>query len=113
VLVRLTSEERAELTEQAAARGISVPRYLVECAAAVQVGGGLSTATDQREEMASLLGVRRLLANVANNVNQVAKAANASGLPMVQGEALAAFRAAKRASDRIYDLVDGMLVRQR
>jgi Bacterial mobilisation protein (MobC) len=78
----------------------------------VQAGGTSVMATDRREDMATLLGVRRLLANVANNVNQIARAANAGVLP-TSGESAAAFNAAKRASDRIYDVVDGMLARRR
>lgn len=108
VKLRLTEAERAELAAHAAQRGITVQRYLLECVAAVQAGGTLETASDRREDMATLLGVRRLLANVANNVNQIARAANAGALPM-RGESAAAFNAAKRASDRIYDVVDGML----
>jgi Bacterial mobilisation protein (MobC) len=109
VKLRLTEDERAELAAHAGQRGITVQRYLLECVAAVQAGGSLmETATDRREDMAALLGVRRLLANVANNVNQIARAANAGALPS-HGESSAAFDAAKRASDRIYEVVNGML----
>jgi Bacterial mobilisation protein (MobC) len=113
VKLRLTEAERGELAAQASQRGITVQRYLLECAAAVQAGGSvIETATDRREDMATLLGLRRLLANVANNVNQIARAANAGALP-TGAESAAAFNAARRASDRIFDVVDRMLPKPR
>lgn len=110
VQVRVSEEERSELAEQAAAQGVSIQRYLLECAAAVRSGGiPVETASARQEWIASVLGLRRLLATVANNVNQVAKVANAGGLPMAQREAVATFQAARRASDRLYDLADEVL----
>lgn len=110
VLIRLTDQERDALASRAAAQGISVQRYLLECAAAVEAGGGDLETKTQRDEFAKdLLSVRRLLANVANNANQVAKAANSGGLVGIQRQADASFAAARRASDRIYDLLDEVL----
>lgn len=113
VKLRLTDQERDWLAEQAAAQGVSIQRYLLECATAVQAGGvGAETTSARQEWMASVLGLRRLLANVANNVNQVAKVANAGGLPMAQREAVATFQAARRASERLYDLADEVLAKR-
>jgi hypothetical protein len=81
--VRLSLEERRQLRERAADLGVSVPRLLVESA----LSGG-ETPTDRRAMIAELFEVRRLLATVANNVNQLAKVANTSGEVSV-GERLA------------------------
>lgn len=106
----MSEEEWSVLAERATVQGVNVQRYLLECAAAVAAGAvPLDTASTRQEAMASLLGVRRLLATIANNVNQVARVANSGGLPMAHGEAVATFRAARRASDRVFDLADAML----
>ena len=72
--VKLTGEERDQLRARAAGVGMSVPRLLVESALS-----GVETATDRRRMIADLFEVRRLLATIANNVNQLAHAANISG----------------------------------
>ena len=72
--VTLTEPEREQLRERAAELGVSVPRLLVESALS-----GVETPSDRREMIAELFEVRRLLATVANNVNQLAKMANISG----------------------------------
>jgi hypothetical protein len=74
--VKLTEEERDRLRARAAELGVSVPRLLVESALGEH---GAETATERRREMAELFEVRRLLATVANNVNQQARAANVTG----------------------------------
>ncbi len=72
--MKLTDEERKQLRARAAELGVSVPRLMVESAI-----NGVETPTDRRRMIAELFEVRRLLATVANNVNQLAKAANISG----------------------------------
>jgi Bacterial mobilisation protein (MobC) len=72
--VTLTEPEREQLRERAAGLGVSVPRLLVESALS-----GVETPSDRRGMIAELFEVRRLLATVANNVNQLAKVANISG----------------------------------
>jgi hypothetical protein len=72
--VKLSEAEREQLRERAAELGVSVPRLLVESALS-----GVETSTDRRAMIAELFEVRRLLATVANNVNQLAKVANTSG----------------------------------
>jgi hypothetical protein len=69
--VRLTVEESAALRLKARRLGVSVPRLLVESALAEH-----DTATDRRDLMATLFGLQRLLGNIANNVNQLARKAN-------------------------------------
>ena len=72
--VKLTETEREQLRARAAELGVSVPRLMVESALS-----GVETPTARRQTIAELFEVRRLLATVANNVNQLAHAANISG----------------------------------
>ncbi len=72
--VLLTEEEREQLRARAGELGVSVPRLLVESALS-----GVETPTERRAWIAGLFELRRLLATVANNVNQLAKVANTSG----------------------------------
>jgi hypothetical protein len=73
--VKLTEEERDQLRARAAELGVSVPRLMVESA----LGGATGMAPDRQREVAELFEVRRLLATVANNVNQLARLANTTG----------------------------------
>lgn len=75
-------------------------------------GTSLETKTQRDEFVRDLMPVRRLLANVANNVDQVAKVANSGGLVGAQNQANASYAAARRALDRIYDLIDQILPRR-
>jgi hypothetical protein len=72
--VKLTDGEQEKLRALAAVLGVSVPRLLVESALA-----GRETPTERRAAVAELFEIRRLLATVANNVNQLAHTANISG----------------------------------
>jgi hypothetical protein len=72
--VKLTEAERDQLRARAAELGVSVPRLLVESALE-----GRETPTERRGLIVELFELRRLLATVANNVNQLARAANISG----------------------------------
>ena len=72
--VLLTEEERERLRARAGELRVSVPRLLVESALS-----GVETPAERRAWIAELFELRRLLATVANNVNQLAKVANISG----------------------------------
>jgi Bacterial mobilisation protein (MobC) len=72
--VKLSESEREQLRARAAELGVSVPRLMVESAL-----HGVETPTDRRRMVAELFEARRLLATVANNVNQLARSANISG----------------------------------
>jgi len=74
VHVRLTEAEHEQLAGLADGHGVSVQRLLVEAALA-----GRETPAARRSAMAELFEIRRLQANVANNVNQLARAANVTG----------------------------------
>lgn len=73
--VKTSPEDAARLRALAAAAGITVPRFLVEAAFA-DLG---ETATDRTEKLTEFLRARRLMAAVSNNLNQLTKAANATG----------------------------------
>jgi Bacterial mobilisation protein (MobC) len=72
--VTLTKAEREQLRARAAELRVSVPRLMVESALS-----GVETPSARRHVMAELFEARRLLATVANNVNQLARSANISG----------------------------------
>jgi hypothetical protein len=58
----------------------------------------------RHEVIARMFSVHRLLAGIANNVNQMAKATNATG--DVQGEMVATLRKVREVADRIDGFVD-------
>jgi len=72
--VKLTEVEREQLRARAAELRVSVPRLMVESALSE-----VETPTDRRRLVRELFETRRLLATVANNVNQLARSANISG----------------------------------
>jgi hypothetical protein len=93
--VKTSPEEEAVLLRLAAEQGVTVPRLLVESAMA----GDRATAAERRDGIVELFAIRRLLAGVSNNVNQVAKKANAaSDFP---AEAAAVLDAVRRLVPRI------------
>jgi len=81
-LVWLTAEEKLALVSRAAEENVSVSRLLVESALA-----GGESPEGRRAVMVELLQLRRLLATIANNVNQLARAANVSGEVSPRAEA--------------------------
>ncbi|GAB2868601.1 hypothetical protein GCM10022221_81970 [Actinocorallia aurea] len=95
VKVLLSDEERAELVERAEEARLSVPRLLVESALA----GGRRTASERRGLVAEFLAVRRLVAAIGNNVNQLARAANATN--RTPAELPVVLDALKRVLDRL------------
>jgi len=100
--VSVTPEEEAVLVRLAESQGVTVVRLLVESATAARA----ETSAQRRAAMAELFAVRRLLAGMANNVNQLARHANAGEeFPAEAVHALAAFR---RLAFRIDDVLDGM-----
>ena len=98
--VLVTPEEEAQLLQLSAAQGVSIPRLLVESALA----GGAETAAGRRNVIEELFAVHRLLATIANNVNQIARATNAT--LETQPETFATLAAVRRVAERIDDAVD-------
>ena len=72
--VTLTSTEQQLLRERAAQLEVTVPRLMVEAALA-----GAQTLTERADIRLRLDQLVQLLANIANNVNQVAHQANIEG----------------------------------
>lgn len=108
--VKVTPEEEGVLLRLALAQGVTIPRLLVETTlAAGTVGataGAVETPTDRRNAMAELFALHRLLASISNNVNQMARATNATG--EVAAEMTAALRAARRTAERIDTAIDDL-----
>ena len=99
----MTPEEEAVLLRLALAQGVTVPRLLVESALAAETG---ETSTERRNAIAELFRVHRLLAAISNNVNQMAKATNATG--EVQDDLVETLRAVRRTAGRIDEGIDGL-----
>lgn len=73
--VRLSEDEQRIIAARAAEAGVSLPRFLAEAG----VAGDAATASERRAAAAELLAVRRLLAAIGGNINQLAAVANATG----------------------------------
>jgi len=101
--VKVTLEEEGVLLRLAEAQHVTVPRLLVEAALSSSAG---ETPTERRDAITQLFGLHRLLAIISNNVNQMARATNASG--EVQDELVATLRAARRTAERIDAAIDGL-----
>ncbi len=93
--VGVTPEEEALLLQRATAARVTIPRLLVESALAEQG----ETATDRANHLTELFHVRRLLAAVSNNLNQIARATNATG--EIQAELDETLRAVQTVSARV------------
>lgn len=75
-VVKLTVEQDLALQVMAEELGVSVPRLLVESTLSQSRG---ETAAERRELITSLFIVQRSVAAVGNNLNEIARAANATG----------------------------------
>nr|WP_067067549.1 plasmid mobilization relaxosome protein MobC [Carbonactinospora thermoautotrophica] len=100
--MRLSDEEKEKIAARAEALGVSIQRLLVESALA----GSAQTVTERRALVAELLGVRRLVAALGNNINQLARVANATGA--APPELAAAAAAVARAMARLDATVAGV-----
>jgi hypothetical protein len=105
-VVRVTPEEEVQLASLARRYRVSVPKLLVDSALAGGTEAAAGNATVRRALITELFGLHRLLANVANNVNQMTKVLHVTGgLPPQAGEVLVA---ARRTAERIDDVIDGL-----
>ena len=103
-VVRVTPEEEARLLALALKYHVSVPKLLVDSALAGGAGAAATRSLARDEILIELFGAHRLLAGVANNVNQIAKATNATG--QRQAETDATLAAVRRVAERIDAAVD-------
>jgi len=94
----------AELEAKAAAAGMTVPRLLHESAKSSHV----ETSTERKAAIAELFSIRREVAGIATNLNQLARYANTEGTFPAEAEAVTAesrklFPRVTAAVDRLAD----------
>jgi hypothetical protein len=98
--VLVTPEEEAQLVRLAEEQRVSVPRLLIEAALASRG----ETPTERRHAMVALFGLRRSLAGMATNINQLAAHANAGDeFPRGAAAVLPQLHAAARRIDEAID----------
>lgn len=109
--VRVTPEEEGQLLALALRYRVSVPKLLIDSALADGATNAAANASVRDELLAELFKAYRVLAGVATNVNQMAKATNATG--EVQAEMSATLAAVRRTAERIDGLIDELGEAQR
>jgi hypothetical protein len=79
--VMASAEEEAAIQARARVLGVSVPRLLLESALTPTPAGSVTglPPADKVEICDQLYGLARLIRQIGTNVNQIAKAANATG----------------------------------
>lgn len=82
--VYVTAEEDVQLRARAVVRDVTVPRLLFEAA----MSGHVETDTDRKAAIVEIFAVRKLLANIANNANQLARFANSEGIFPTEAETI-------------------------
>ena len=99
--VKVTPEEEAKLVVLSKQQRVTIPRLLVS--SALSRDTARITVEQQRELLTELFAIHRLLGNMANNVNQVAKAVNSTGEvpPQTPHVYNAAFNAIRRVNETI------------
>jgi hypothetical protein len=102
VKVRLTEEENVRVQARAISLGISAPRLFVE----TLLSDGRAPVSERHALYRELLGIRRLVALLGSNTNQIARVANTTG--EVLPEAAATLAAAGRAAERLEALLATM-----
>ena len=103
--VKVSPEEEAVLTRLAAEQQVTIPRLLVESALAAESS---ETPTQRKQAIAELFALHRLLAAVSNNVNQIARATNATG--EAQEETSVTLAKVRQVAVRIDEAVDGLML---
>ena len=99
-VVKVTAEQEARLVARANEAGWTVSRLLVESALA----GGADAATARAELAGEMFRVVRVLGKIGVNVNQLARATNATG--EVQPATAATLEALRRLCDRFDSVLD-------
>jgi Bacterial mobilisation protein (MobC) len=101
--VWVTAEEEAALVAKAARQKVTVPNLLLTAA----LSESAETPTERRAAMAELMAIHTLLARVSNNVNQIARHANA-GDEFPQ-DAKAALAYVREVAMRIDRTIEGLM----
>lgn len=103
-VVRVTAEQETALVAAAEDRGISVPRLMVEAALA----GDAEAARVKAELAGELFRVTRSIGKVGVNINQIARATNATfEVQPETAEAIAAHGRVMVRLERLLDELDG------
>lgn len=106
-VVRVTPEEEGQLLALALQYRVSVPKLLVDSALAGGSSTAAANASVRHEVIAQMFSTHRLLAGIANNVNQMAKATNATG--DVQDSMVVTLAKVREVADRIDGFVDELI----
>ncbi|WP_307857103.1 plasmid mobilization relaxosome protein MobC [Pseudarthrobacter albicanus] len=93
--VKVSPEEEAQLLALAEKHRVTIPRLLIEAA----LSEGTENPSERRDQFMQLSTLQRLVGTVANNINQIAKHANATG--EVPAEAAASIAHARAVIIRI------------
>lgn len=104
-VVRVTPDEEGQLLALALRYHVSVPKLLVDSALAGGSGTAATNASVRTELLTELFGVHRALGAVGNNLNQLARAANATG--ELGEELLHTLAAVRRQLTRVDETLDG------
>ena len=94
--VKVSLEEEAQLLALAERHRVTIPRLLIEAALNEE---GAENPSERREQFMQLSALQRLVGTVANNINQIARHANATG--EVPAEAAASIAHARAVIIRI------------
>jgi len=101
-MVRVTEAEETQLAQLAGEQEVTIPRLLIESALA----GVGETPSQRRVAMTELFRIRRQLAGVTTNVNQIARAVNTDGrLPVGSAATLARI---EEVVERIDQAIEGL-----
>ncbi|SDR29386.1 plasmid mobilization relaxosome protein MobC [Arthrobacter crystallopoietes] len=101
--VWVTAEEEARLVARAARERVTVPNLLMSAA----LSESAETPTQRKAAMAELMALHTLLARVSNNVNQIARHANA-GEDFPQ-DAAAVLGYVRQVAGRIDRTIEGLM----
>ncbi|AUI53862.1 mobilization protein (plasmid) [Arthrobacter crystallopoietes] len=99
----VTAEEEARLVARAARERVTVPNLLMSAA----LSESAETPTQRKAAMAELMALHTLLARVSNNVNQIARHANA-GEDFPQ-DAAAVLGYVRQVAGRIDRTIEGLM----
>lgn len=99
----VTAAEEAALVARAAREKVTVPNLLISAA----LSEGAETPTERKAAVAELMAIHTLLARVSNNVNQIARHANA-GDEFPQ-DAKAALAYVREVAVRIDRTIEGLM----
>ncbi|WP_240691962.1 plasmid mobilization relaxosome protein MobC [Arthrobacter sp. CAU 1506] len=101
--VWVTAEEEASLIARAARERVTVPNLMISAALSERS----DSPTERRAIAAELMSLHNLLARSSNNINQLARQANATG--EFPAEAREALKFIRSVAMRIDDAIDGLV----